>query len=595
MTLDDLFADFLANGTGRALVLLAPELLLCATIIATLLWRLLNLDRYVPVAAIATLGVVVSLGWAGWQLQASIFQLQPAEILFTGMIRLDRFALFLRVYLLLFLVLQIVLTTLGGIPDQEDSPDFYTMLCGAVVGLLLMTSAHHLLLVFLALEMSSVPGYVLAGFLKGRRQSSEAALKFVIFGSASAGLLLFGVTLICGLAGTGDLSLVGSRLEAVISIDGATLANPALRTLLLALVMIFAGMAFKLSLVPFHFWCPDVFHGAAADVGAFLSIASKGATLALLVRLVLGMVAGGELEAFWNLLAQGLGIIAAITITFGNLAAFGQTNIKRLMAYSTIAHAGYLLIPIAVLAIPALAGVDQIASTVTVAPSTSDVLQTQGVVASSVAVRAVESMLYYIVVTLFMNLGVFSCLILVRNQTLGESIDDFRGLASQAPVLAVAMSLSLASLIGLPPTGGFVAKLMLFSSLYDAGAKLPLFYAVLIVGVVNILLSLLVYLKLFRAMFFDQPVEGAPPVRIAPFSMATMFVVTVSIPVLSLGIDVSGLSRLSRDAAVSLWDQTQDESGKTSSQVSQLNETPVAGESMQGNSVSGALNNGDHQ
>ncbi|MBA4032617.1 MAG: hypothetical protein C0478_17255 [Planctomyces sp.] len=553
MTLADLFADFLANGTGRSLALLAPELIVCITIVMTLLGRLLHADRRFPTSAIAVTGTLVALVWAGWQLRESVATGQPAEILFTGMVRLDRFALFLRVYLLLFLVLQIVLTSLGGIPDREDSPDFYTLLLGAVVGLMLMTTAHHLLLVFLALEMSSVPGYVLAGFLKGRRQSSEAALKFVIFGSASAGLLLFGLTLICGIAGTGDLSLVGQRLEAAIALDGATLANPLLRTLLLALVMIFAGMAFKLSLVPFHFWCPDVFHGAAAEVGAFLSVASKGATLGLLVRLILGMVAGGELTGFWNLLAGGLGVVAAVTVTFGNLAAFGQTNIKRLMAYSTIAHAGYLLMPVAILAIPAFAGVPE-----TVGGAVNVGVMNTGnavpdPVALTVGVRAVEAMLYYLVVTLFMNLGVFTCVILVRNQTLGESLEDFRGLAAQAPFAAVAMAVSLASLIGLPPLGGFVAKLMVFASLYQAGAKLPIFYAVLVVGAFNTLLSLLVYLKLFKAMFLEERAEGAAVVRIPLFSTAALFLLAITIPVLSLGVDVAGMSELARGAALSLW------------------------------------------
>src|SRR5437588_5855282 len=263
----------------------------------------------------------------------------------------------------------------------------------------LMASATYLLMVYIGVEMASLPSYALAGFLKGRRQSSEASLKYVVYGGGAAGVMLYGISLITGKFGTGYLPDVAA----------AMIAGPLDPLLLLGCQFLLIVVAFKLSAVPFHFWCPDVFEGAAAEVAGFLSVASKGAALALLGRIVL-VLAGTEVEAGqvkfadWNQMAHflvpSLALFAAITATFGNLAAYLQTNLKRLLAYSTIAQAGYMMMGLA-----------------------------------AVTPQGVSAVLFYLVAYLFMNLGAFAVVAFLRNQTGSEEIPSFRGLVPRSPVL----------------------------------------------------------------------------------------------------------------------------------------------------------------
>jgi NADH-quinone oxidoreductase subunit N len=346
--------------------------------------------------------------------------------IFTGLLVYDGFTVLIRAVLLLFALLFVLFTLLSGIPDREDAPDFYSLVLGGTLGMCLMASANHLLMIFLAVEMASVPSYVLAGILKGRRQSSEAALKYVVYGAGAAGVMLYGVSLLAGVLGSCHLPTMAAELAERLSTD--TLGERAM-VLVLGGLMVGVGLAFKLSAFPFHFWCPDVFEGAAAEINAFLSVSSKAAALALLVRVVVGfgyvppestqpppatvaaaaaqdgyfavaddaaaaapasrdaqMQALGPARSFMLLLVA---VIAAVTCTFGNLAAYGQTNIKRLMAYSTIAHAGYMMMPVAA----ALA------------------LASQNTTAAESALAAIP---FYIGVYLFMNLGAFAIIAFLR-------------------------------------------------------------------------------------------------------------------------------------------------------------------------------------
>ena len=253
-----------------------------------------------------------------------------------------------------FTGLVICLSLLTGIPDREDSGDFYCLLLGAVVGMLLMASANHLLMVFIGVEMASLPSYALAGFLKGRRQSSEASLKYVVYGGGASGIMLYGISLLAGRFGTGYLPDVAAGYIHALT-AGSAAAAPDL-VLVLATLFILVGIAFKVSAVPFHFWCPDVFEGASAEVAAFLSVASKGAALALLTRFTFAIVGfdadNGDMIHWLKIagfLMPALAFFAALTATFGNLAAYFQTNLKRLLAYSTIAHAGYMMMGLATL------------------------------------------------------------------------------------------------------------------------------------------------------------------------------------------------------------------------------------------------------
>jgi NADH-quinone oxidoreductase subunit N len=395
------------------------------------------------------------------------------------------------------------LTLLTGIPDRDDAADFYSLLLGATVGMSLMASANHLLMVFMGVEMASLPSYALAGFLKGRRQSSEASLKYVVYGGGASGIMLYGISLLAGKFGTAYLPQLAASYTAALPGPG----QPRDLVLLLGTLFLLIGIGFKLAAVPFQFWCPDVFEGASAEVAGFLSVASKGAALALLARIILplaGLDKTVPLEhADWMRLARylvpTLALLAAITATFGNLAAYLQTNLKRLLAYSTIAHAGYMMMGLAVL--------------------TSD---------------GVGAVLFYLVAYLLMNLGAFAVVAFIRNRTGSEDLSSYRGLVRRAPGLVVALAFFLLSLLGIPPLVGFAAKFQIFRVLFEGGnfygkigepGLANVLYALLVVGGLNTVLSVYYYIRVLKVAILDVPleeVEGrpSPPLDVPTSSVA---------------------------------------------------------------------------
>jgi NADH-quinone oxidoreductase subunit N len=552
--------DFESLELGLSLGLFSPEIALCATIVALLLVRLFDCDRWLPTYWVALLGTLSAFGLAYVQftflsgaseamLLGSVFEslygvlhlteLDPnvaetGKTFFTGLLVFDGFTVFFRQFLLLFLILVIVLTVLTGIPDNEDGPDFYTLLLGSTVGMLLMASANHLLILFLGIEMASVPSYAMVGFLKGKKLSSEASLKFVVYGAGSAGVMLYGISLLAGLLGTASLPEMVVRFNLLLG-SGADIADPVVRTVMLAVMMIFVGVAFKLSLVPFHFWCPDAFQGAPAEVAGYLSVASKAAAFALLVRFCLHLV-GSDAEGLRQIgfvVGIGLGMVGAATATLGNLAAYTQSNLKRLFAYSTIAHAGYMVMAVAALMVilnaPAGTGLDT----------------------SAEAARAIEGLLYYLAVYLFMNLGAFAIVALIRNEIYSEELEDYKGLGYEVPVLSVCMLICIFSLVGIPPMGGFIAKFMIFWSLFNAGYAHWSLWVVLAIAGANTVFSLFYYLRVLRAMFLETRPEGVRPIEV-PLMPVGAYVIMISLPILALGIFAEGLSQTARNVAAVL-------------------------------------------
>jgi NADH-quinone oxidoreductase subunit N len=553
----------LMSNTGDSLQLFRPELVLCATILVMLLLRVFRGLEKIDAFWIALIGSAIGLWFsAPWQQLDSIAKVQQSE-LFTGMLVYDAFSIYFRAILLLFAVLFVIFTKLSGIPDREDAPDFYTLVLGATVGMCLMATANHLVIIFLGVEMASVPSYALAGMLKGRPRSSEAALKYSIYGAGAAGIMLYGISLLAGVLGTCHLPTMAQRLAELISAGKL----PELGLVLgLGGLMIGVGLAFKLSAFPFHFWCPDVFEGAAAEVNAFLSVASKAAALALLIRIAVGFTTlppqkaasrplpGGvavtdssqttatlnisqaqpsskatfhlvsantttaesrdALSPVRNFIALLVALIAAVTCTFGNLAAYGQTNIKRLMAYSTIAHAGYIMMPIA--AAVALSGTN--------------------IRAAEYAYTAVP---FYVGLYLFMNLGAFAIIAFLRNATGSEEIADYAGLVRSSPGVVVCLGVILFSLVGLPPLAGFAAKYVAFISVVRAMAA-PGFrgvmLALLVVGGLNTALSLYYYLRVIKTMAIDNEPANRPTTGFSLVSLPGAYVVLVTLPVLILGI-----------------------------------------------------------
>jgi NADH-quinone oxidoreductase subunit N len=586
-SLSQLVDSLLHNTVALSLPAFRTELAICATIVLMLLLRVFRGLERIDAFYIALAGSLVGLWLAlPWTQPESLLAADGHVVrheLFTGMLTYDSFTLFFRGLLMFFAVVFVTLTRLSGIPDREDAPDFYSLVLGATLGMCIMASANHVVTIFLGVEMASVPSYALAGMLKGRRKSSEAALKYSIYGAGAAGIMLYGLSLLAGVLGSCHLPTMTNQLAEFI--QAGTIGD---RTMVLVLggLMVMVGLAFKLSAVPFHFWCPDVFEGASAEVNAFLSVASKAAALALLIRVTVGfgfvepsakpavpvtalvtalkpvtnsmtgrlatanpvayatgsnsdagspsfadVRAGGRkapegaanrttdpriaaLNPVRSYMAVLVGFIAAITCTFGNLAAYGQTNIKRLLAYSTIAHAGYMMMPVA-------AGL---------------VLAGKNPAAAEAAFAAVP---LYAGVYLFMNLGAFAIVAFLRNTLRSEEIADYAGLIRTSPGLVICFGTILFSLVGMPPLAGFSGKFVIFSTLVDGiqnDAARGMMITLLVVGGLNTAVSLFYYLRVVKVMAFEPEPKDRPPFTFPLVSFPGAYVVAITLPVLLLGL-----------------------------------------------------------
>lgn len=531
-----------------SLLMFLPELIVVGTILALLFVRLFDLDKVITGQSVALLGSALALLVAVGQFMAlkSIDLSQPGAVdhktMFTGLLIYDSFTVFFKVFLLLFLQLVVYLTRLTGIPDRDDAPDFYTLLFGSTLGMMLMVGANNLLIVFLGIEMTSVPSYAMVGFLKGRRTSSEAAFKYVVYGAGAAGVMLYGISIMAGLLGTASFPEMATRLTMIVGSQPLKL-DATMLTLLLSIVMILVGIAFKLSVFPFHFWGPDAFEGAATEVAGFLSVASKGAAFALLVRVLLALVGVNQgqsdvLMPVFFYLGLAISVIAAVTATFGNLAAYSQNNIKRLLAYSTIAHAGYMLMAVGAMLV-----------LLSASKHVPDPAARWGM-----ATRAIEGLLFYLWVYLFMNLGAFAVAAFIRNELFSEDITDFGGLWTQAPVLAFSMACCMVSLVGIPPFGGFTGKFMVFSSLFQAGYYHWAMWGVLVIAGMNTVFSLSYYVRVLKYMFVRPAKEGARRVRLPLRSAAGLYVFALAILVLMTGMwGADSLSSTAHDVASVLF------------------------------------------
>ena len=486
-----------------SLIAFRPELILCATIVAMLLVKMFDRQRKTNSFHVMWIGTFAALviSLIGNDLH------KPSEI-FTGMLVYDTFGIYMRRLLLLFALLFATFTQISGIPLRKHSTEFFTLVLGAVLGMCLMVSANHMLIVFLGVEMASVPSYVLVGIIKQRRQSAEAALKFAVFGAGAAGVMLYGISLLVGTLGSAHLPTMSARMVELLQ-DPAT--DPRSLVLMLAGLMVGVGLAFKLSAVPFHFWAPDVFEGAPAEVGAFLSIASKAAALGLLVRIVLAF---SSTELACEYLVLLLSLTAAMTCTFGNLAAYGQTNMKRLLAYSTIAHAGYMIMPVAA------------------AVALVDAGNTAG------ARTAIAALAFYIAVYVFMNLGAFACVAFLRNILGSEEIADYGGLIRRSPGMAVCLSIVMFSLLGMPPLAGFAAKFTIFAELFHAFDDLSntVLLILLVIAGLNTVLSLFYYLRVVKVMVLDPVPDGQPEGEISVSLNAGLLCVVVALVLVLVGI-----------------------------------------------------------
>lgn len=464
-------------GNVESLSFIAPELVLVATALVLFLVDLVVRDA-------EHLGDI-ALG--GLSLALVAMAVVPHELhgwLFGRMLFHDPFASFFEVIIALAAMATVWLSIGSAEVQRMSRGEYYGLLISAVVGAVLMGAAANLLVAYLAMELLSIVSYVLTGFLRHDKRSGEAALKYLIYGGVASGVMLYGMSWIFGLCGSLDLVVIHDVLES---------GDPAPLTLFLALLLTLAGLGFKISMVPFHMWAPDVYEGAPIPVVAFLSVASKAAGLALLVRLLFPTFSAEGAAGSWHSLAgvdwpQLLLVLSAVTMTVGNLAALQQREIKRMLAYSGIAHAGYLLMGIA-----------------------------------AVSDQGLHAVMFYVVAYYFMNLGAFAVLVLVHNNTGTDRLDGFRGLAWRGGALpAVAMAVFLFSLIGVPPFVGFFGKFYLFAAVIEQ--KL---YWLALVGVLNSVVSVGYYFQILRAMFFEQADAEARPVTVT-FQEQALLVVFVA-------------------------------------------------------------------
>ncbi len=379
-----------------------------------------------------------------------------AEPAYAGMFVADPFSVFFKSLFYLSILLTFLLSRNYADIEGIGGSEYYVLLLLALAGMMIMASATDLLSIYVGLELMVLCTYVLTGFLRREQRSNEAALKYVILGAVSTGIFLYGVSLVYGLTGTTQLD----RMAAAVSND------PLDPGLLLAVVFIVAGLVFKIGAVPFHMWVPDVYEGAPTTITAFMSVGPKAAGFAVILRVFLNpLVASSKV---WIILA----VIAVVTMALGSFVALVQHNFKRLLAYSSIAHAGFAILGIVA------GGADGIASV----------------------------MLYLLIYT-FMNLGIFGAVIMMRNGNFsGEVIEDYSGFAKLHPGLALLMLLYLFSLAGIPPTAGFFAKFYVLIALVERGFVLLAVIAVLLSAV-----AAYFYIRIVMVMFMREPVRAFEP------------------------------------------------------------------------------------
>ena len=458
----------------RQLGLILPEVVLTTLALVILVWDLVKKGRDSRHLGYATLA---GLAITGWILLAQWGQLSEAggalpEPVF-GMVTIDRFGTFFKLFTVGALAIVTLFIGFDRRERRHGIGEYYFLLLGGAIGIFFMVSTNNLLLLMLGLELLSLASYALAGFHKGDKRSAEAALKYIVFGGLSTGVMLYGISLLYGLTGTIDLTEMGRGGAEGFPVGLAAQFAASPEPVAVAIVLVLAGFAYKVSVVPFHFWTPDVYEGAPTPVTTFLAVASKAAGFAVLLRFVgaLFLVDGvhDAVAAYGERIGLLLAILAAATMTLGNLSALRQTSLKRLLAYSSIAHAGYVLMGLA-----CMTGTGFSAS------------------------------IFYLAAYYFMNLGAFGFLLYFEGITGSEDIDSLRGMGWRYPVVSWSMVVFLVSLTGLPPTVGFYGKLLLFYEGVDAGLAW-----LIVIAALNSVISLFYYFRVVKVLFLTEPEERA--------------------------------------------------------------------------------------
>jgi len=465
-----------------------PELLLTATILIAIIVDIFSVSPNANrISNCVIIGLLATL--------AAVFLTDHSPTtLFMDSLAFDPFASFIKSIVLVSTLLIIVISRYSNEFEGYHTGEYYALLCIMVFGMFLMASAIDLITVYLSIEVVSLMSFILAGYLKNDPRSNEASLKYVIYGAFSSGIMLYGLSIIFGLTGTTKFFEIRDAI--------ATLDSSSNLALTLSTIFVLAGFGYKISAVPFHFWTPDVYEGSPTPITAYLSVAPKAAGFALMIRFfnqvlvesdslsTIGWYA--DVSFAWPGL---LGVISVVTMTMGNLVAIQQNSVKRMLAYSSIAHAGYMLM-----------------------------------VFPTISSEGVFAVMIYLVMYLFMNLGAFFVLIYVVQKEGGENFEHFSGLGWRMPIVGIVMTVFMFSLTGLPPTVGFIGKFYLFVAIINAG---PSFYWIAFFGAINTVVSLYYYMRVVKTMYLDG--KPSEEIIVPPFSMTLIFFV-LAIPSVFFGI-----------------------------------------------------------
>ncbi len=479
------------------LQLFLPELSLAVLAIVVI-----SLDLFIRrkgiLVVVSIVGLLVSAGftiamWGG-----------SSQAIFNNMLAVDNFALFFKLLFLGIAVL-VMLSSVDYVAKfTRFQGEYYALVLLATLGMMLMAATTELISIYIALELTSICLYILVGFLKDVR-SIEASLKYLLLGAIASAVLLYGMALIFGFTGKTQLGEIAQVIQAMS--PQTLLASPAL---ILGMVLLVGGFGFKIAAVPFHMWVPDVYEGAPTPITAYLSVASKAAGFAIILRVFF--------SAFglppWLSLQWGLifAVLSAVGMTVGNVIAIPQTNIKRMLGYSSIAQAGYIMVGLAAMGL---------------SPA-SDIVGRSGV-------------LFFLTAYALTNMGAFIAIIAISNKLNSDLIDDFSGMGKRAPLLALALTLSLISLIGMPPAAGFMAKFYIFSGAVQHG----LLWLV-VIAVINSVISAYYYLRVVKVMWLGEPASEEK----VPSSGALRVALALScLGVLLLGIIPGYMMKLAEVAA----------------------------------------------
>ena len=455
--------------------LLMPELIIILTFIIVAIFDLFDSLQKTFTALITIVGCAIAL-----YVSIDMLHIGTEGTEFSNMIQVDKYSLFFNIIFLASTIL-VVLISMNYLGRQDRRQgEYYLLILLATLGMMLMASGNELIVVFLGLELMSLSLYVLAGYFQGSMASSEAGMKYLLLGAFASGFFLYGIALIYGGAGTTSIPQIASAL----TVDTKS------PLLLAGMFLLVVGFGFKVALVPFHQWAPDVYEGAPTSIAAFISAGPKAAGFAAFLRIF--MEALQNLQSEWIV---AITILAALTMTVGNLVAIAQRNIKRMLAYSSIAHAGYILVGLAA--------------------ANKD---------------GISSAMFYLLVYCVMNIGAFGVVILARTED-GESlmISDYAGLGFKKPLLALFMTIMLLSLAGFPPTAGFVGKFYIFRSAVESGQ-----IWLVIIGAINTAIAAFYYLRVVVAMYMREPEAeldflAYPRLLIVALTLAAIGVVLIGI------------------------------------------------------------------